>query len=72
MNTVMFNPSYAMPRNVYINDGNGYWELLYLIEMKPNRLVILDGRMPHSQHIQPGQFRDYYRINQIPYLKGHS
>ncbi len=39
--------------------------------MHPNRLVILDGRMPHSQHIQPDQFRDFYRINQILYFKGH-
>ncbi len=71
MNTVLFNANYAMKDNVYINDGNDYWELLYLIEMKPNRLVIFDGRMPHSQHIQSDQYRDYYRINQIMYFKGH-
>lgn len=71
LNTVLFNEKYAMPDNVYINDGNDYWELLYLIEMRPNRLVIFDGRMPHSQHIQPEQFRDFYRINQIMYFKGH-
>ena len=71
MNTVMFKPEYAMRENVYINDGNEYWELLYLINMKPNRLVIFDGRMPHSQHLQPDQYRDYYRINQILYFKGH-
>ena len=33
--------------------------------MHPSRLVIFDGRMPHSHHIQPDQFRDFYRINQI-------
>ncbi|MEE9231330.1 MAG: DUF6445 family protein [Acidobacteriota bacterium] len=71
MNTVMFKPEYAMRDNVYINDGNEFWELLYLIEMRPNRLVIFDGRMPHSQHIQPDQFREYYRINQVMYFKGH-
>ncbi|MDA2911618.1 DUF6445 family protein [Nitrospiraceae bacterium AH_259_D15_M11_P09] len=71
INTVIFNPNYAMRENVYINDGNEFWELLSLIEMRPNRLVIFDGRMPHSQHIQPDQFRDFYRINQILYFKGH-
>lgn len=71
MNTVIFNPSYAGKENGYINDGNEFWELLFLIEMRPNRLVIFDGRMPHSQHIQPDKFRDYYRINQILYFKGH-
>ena len=71
MNTVMFNSNYAMRDNSYINDGNDYWELLYLVEMKPNRLVIFDGRMPHSQHIKQGEYRDYYRINQILYFQGH-
>ncbi len=68
---MIFNPNYAMRENAYINDGNEFWELLSLIEMRPNRLVIFDGRMPHSQHIQPDQFRDFYRINQILYFKGH-
>ncbi len=71
MNEVIFNPAYAGKENGYINDGNEFWELLFLIEMRPNRLVIFDGRMPHSQHIQPDKFRDYYRINQILYFKGH-
>ncbi len=71
MSTVIFNPNYAMRDNVSINDGNECWELLYLVEMKPNRLVIFDGRMPHSQHIGPDQYREYYRINQSVYFKGH-
>jgi hypothetical protein len=71
MNTVFFRPEYAVKDNAYINDGNDYWELLYKIEMKPNRLVIFDGRMFHSQHIAPGQFRDYFRMNQILYFQGH-
>jgi uncharacterized protein DUF6445 len=71
LNTVIFNPRYAVPENVYINDGNKFWELLYLIEMRPNRLVIFDGRMPHSQHIKPDQYIDFYRINQVMYFRGH-
>jgi hypothetical protein len=39
--------------------------------MKPNRLVIFDGRMFHSQHIATNQFRDYFRMNQILYFQGH-
>jgi hypothetical protein len=71
MNTVFFREEYAVPDNRYINDGNEYWELLYKIEMKPNRLVIFDGRMFHSQYIAPSQFRDYFRMNQILYFQGH-
>ncbi len=71
MNTVFFRPEYAAKDNAYINDGNEYWELLYRIDMKPNRLVIFDGRMFHSQHIAQGQFRDYFRMNQILYFQGH-
>ena len=71
MNRVFFRPEYAVKENQYINDGNEYWELLYKIEMKPNRLVIFDGRMFHSQHIAPAQFREYFRMNQILYFQGH-
>ncbi len=71
MNTAIFNPAYAAEENTYINDGNQYWELLFLIQMKSNRLVIFDGRMPHSQHITKDQFQDCFRINQILYFQGH-
>lgn len=71
LNTVFFNPEYAVKENAYINDGNQFWEKLFLIEMKPNRLVIFDGRMFHSQHILPEQYRDTFRINQIMYFQGH-
>ncbi len=71
LNTVFFRPEYAVKGNTYINDGNDYWELLYRIDMKPNRLVIFDGRMFHSQHIAPGQFTDCFRMNQILYFQGH-
>lgn len=70
LNTVIFKTDYARKDNGYINDGNEFWELLYLIEMKPNRLVVFDGRVPHSQHIQQDQFREFFRINQIMYFKG--
>lgn len=66
---VVFHPSYAAAGNDYINQGNEAWELLHLVEMKFNRLVIFDGRMPHSQHLTQGQFSQAYRLNQILYLK---
>lgn len=70
-NRVFFRPEYAVKENAYINDGNDYWELLYRIDMKPNRLAIFDGRMFHSQHIAPGEFQEYLRMNQILYFQGH-
>ena len=67
-NSMIFNPLFAKRGNEYINDGNDYWELLKLIEMKPNRLIIFDGRCFHSQYIYPSQYTDAFRVNQIIYL----
>jgi hypothetical protein len=66
---IIFNPLFAVQENSYINDGNPFWELLYKIEMKFNRLVVFDGRMFHSQHLDMTRFRDATRLNQILYLK---
>jgi hypothetical protein len=71
INRVFFRQEYAANENSYINDGSEYWELIYRIDMKPNRLVIFDGRMFHSQHIARTQFQNYFRMNQILYLRGH-
>jgi hypothetical protein len=68
-NSMIFNPLFACRDNRYINDGNAYWELLQLIEMKPNRLMIFDGRCFHSQYIQPGDYDQAFRVNQILYLR---
>jgi len=67
-NSMIFNPLFACKENTYINDGNEFWELLKLIDMKPNRLIIFDGRCFHSQYIQPDQYTDAFRVNQIFYL----
>jgi hypothetical protein len=66
---MIFNPLFACRDNQYINDGNAYWELLQLIEMKPNRLMIFDGRCFHSQYIHPGDYDQAFRVNQILYLR---
>lgn len=67
-NSMIFNPLFAVQENTYINDGNEFWELLTLLEMKPNRLIIFDGRMFHSQYIKPDQYLEAFRVNQILYL----
>ena len=67
-NSMIFNPLFACRDNTYINDGNEYWELLELIEMRPNRLMMFDGRCFHSQYIQSGDYNQAFRVNQILYL----
>ncbi len=67
-NSMIFNPLFANRENAYINDGNTYWELLTLMQMRPNRLIIFDGRCFHSQHISPDQYTDAFRVNQVFYL----
>ncbi len=67
-NSMIFNPLFANRDNAYINDGNAYWELLFLIRMKPNRLIIFDGRCFHSQHITTDQYTQAFRVNQVLYL----
>ena len=67
-NSMIFNPLFACKENTYINDGNEFWELLKIIEMKPNRLIIFDGRCFHSQYIKPEHYTEAFRVNQILYL----
>ncbi len=68
-NSMIFNPLFACRDHRYINDGNPYWELLQLIDMRPNRLMIFDGRCFHSQYIHPGDYDQAFRVNQIFYLR---
>ncbi len=67
-NSMIFNPLFANRENAYINDGNAYWALLFLMHMQPNRLIIFDGRCFHSQHIQSDQYAHAFRVNQVFYL----
>lgn len=66
--SMIFNPLFACVENTYINDGNEFWELLKLIDMRPNRLIIFDGRMFHSQFIKPDHYTEAFRVNQVMYL----
>lgn len=70
-NSMIFNPLFAKRENAYINDGNAYWQMIFLMQMHPNRLVIFDGRCFHSQHIQSDQYTHAFRVNQVFYLSQH-
>lgn len=70
--SMIFNPLFSCRENTYINDGNEFWELIKLIDMKPNRLIIFDGRCFHSQYIRPEHYQTGFRINQIVYLSANS
>jgi hypothetical protein len=72
LNSMIFNPLFACRDHRYINDGTAYWELLQLIEMQPNRLMMFDGRCFHSQYLQPGDYDQAFRVNQILYLRQES
>ena len=67
-NSMIFNPLFACRGNTFINEGNEYWEILTRIDMRPNRLIMFDGRCFHSQYIQSGAYDQAFRVNQILYL----
>ena len=48
-----------------LNDGNEHWELMKLVEMRFNRLVVYDGRIPHTVYLEPGSFEDVPRLVQM-------
>jgi hypothetical protein len=62
---LFFNPRFAPEADGFVNDGNGAWELLELAEMRFNRLLIYDGRIPHSMWVEPDAFRDTDRLCQL-------
>lgn len=62
---VFFNETFANPDNETINEGNQYWELLDLIEMKFNRLVLFDGQIPHTEYTPKGAFGTTPRTVQL-------
>lgn len=62
---VVFHPRQANPDGSMLNDGNRYWELMLLLEMRFNRLIIHDGRIPHTAYIPPGSFEEVPRLMQM-------
>lgn len=65
---MFLNLLFACRDNRYFNEGNEYWELLNLIEMRPDRLMMFDGLGFHSQYIQSGHYNQTFRVNGILYL----
>jgi hypothetical protein len=62
---LFFNPQFAPDTNNFVNEGNSTWELLELVEMRFNRLLIYDGRIPHSMWVDPDAFRETDRLCQL-------
>lgn len=62
---VVYHPRQGNSDGSLLNKGNPYWELMALIEMRFNRLVVYDGRIPHTAYIEPGTFEDMPRLVQM-------
>lgn len=61
-------PPGTVPRTTFIYDSVGDWEMIYLAEMKFNRMIIYQQNILHSAYIKPGWFTDYYRLNQMFFI----
>lgn len=61
-------PPGTVPKTHFITDSSGDWELLYLAEMKFNRMVFYQQNILHSAYIKPGWFDDCYRLNQMFFI----
>ena len=62
---VVYDPRQANRDGSMLNDGNEHWELMKLVEMRFNRLVAYDGRIPHTVYLEPGSFEDVPRLVQM-------
>jgi hypothetical protein len=58
----------SVPRTTFITDSVGDWEMIYLAEMKYNRMIVYQQNILHSAYIKPGWFEDYYRLNQMFFI----
>jgi hypothetical protein len=62
-----FEPG-TVPVTHYVTDSIGDWEMLYLAEMKYNRMVFYQQNILHGAYIKPGWFKDYYRLMQMFFI----
>jgi hypothetical protein len=59
------NPK-SVPTTTYITDSDGDWELIYLAEMKFNRMVLYEQNILHTAYIKPDMFTNgTYRLLQM-------
>ena len=63
-----FEPG-TVPVTHYVTDSTGDWEMLYLAEMKYNRMIFYQQNILHGAYIKPGWFEDFYRLNQMFYFQ---
>ena len=55
----------------WVNDGNEYWEMTHLAQMKYNRLVIYPSTYFHQAYYNNNDFGDsYHRLVQAMFLEG--
>ena len=66
---VIFNTRFGNPDGSMLNAGNQWWTLMCLVEMRFNRMVVYDGRIPHTVYLEPGTFEHVPRYTQMLSLK---
>jgi hypothetical protein len=70
-----FNGSQAGPlvtegiQQEYVTDSIGPWEMLFLAEMRFNRMVLYEQNILHTAYVKPGMFEDeVYRLVQMFFI----
>ncbi len=51
-----------------ISDSIGDWELIYLAEMRYNRMIMYQQCILHSAYLKKGMFDDHYRLAQMFFI----
>jgi hypothetical protein len=58
----------TIPKTHFVTDSCGDWEMLYLAEMKYNRMIFYQQNILHSGYVKPGWFDDHYRLLQMFFI----
>lgn len=59
----------TVPKTKYITDSDGDWEMLYLAEMKFNRMILYEQNILHTAYVKPGMFENgVYRLLQMFFI----
>lgn len=57
---------YSVNRN--ISDSDNDWEMIYLAEMKYNRMIMYQQCVLHSAYLKEGMFDSHYRLAQMFFI----